>query len=714
MRFNLLLLLLLSNLFILSNETTTCEGETIDQCTACDTGEDSDSCSKCEPGYFPFLGNYFCIACNDSTFGQVGCIGNCDGTNFTTNKNVSCEKEGCVEGFANRDGICYNCTRVISGCSKCIYEVPKNQTYGSYKCLECESNQYSLTSYGECRKCYINGCAECHYSEDYTEQICDKCDNTHYFNEEGECQSCEEESIDGGTCYICSENGTEYDFCECDHNYVKGGEFECLKCPSGCNTGYCLYNNETKDTECESCDSSYALSSDKKCTYCGEGCASCSFDEKDNLVCASCQYSYYTLYNGTCILCESECSKCILNETSEYKNETMCAQCRSGYVFSPEGKCVNCDNIKIGLMGCKECSYNEENKKYVCTECDRDYYAFINNTNQCISNRQQNETNLYGCSSAQYDETNDKYECFSCKSSFLFVEEDKTCRYPSEIGLSNRCQKIVNLGTIDEPKYSCVSCPSYMILVTNISAGTKDCFDIEDEFQYCLEGTIESNGDHNCRRCVTHATVNSSGICECDSDSFGRYHSCYKCDDEDEGSLGCDASKGCILSHYEVSCNECITGYFQYDSEGPCYSCSDEIDYCKECHSEKDGNKTKVICDTCYDMFLLNASKEECNLRDCKEYSEISPGCVICQDKLSEYQPNKKCQFCKDGYFLTKEGTCVYCRSENYGGPGCYECGYEEDSEGKETTIIYVRIVTQIIIIINQSLLMMKMYIMQL
>jgi hypothetical protein len=99
--------------------------------------------------------------------------------------------------------------------------VPKNQTYGSYKCLECESNQYSLTSYGECRKCYINGCAECHYSEDYTEQICDKYDNTHYFNEEGECQSCKEESIDGGTCYICSENGTEYDFCECDHTMSK-------------------------------------------------------------------------------------------------------------------------------------------------------------------------------------------------------------------------------------------------------------------------------------------------------------------------------------------------------------------------------------------------------------------------------------------------------------------------------------------------------------
>jgi hypothetical protein len=73
-------------------------------------------------------------------------------------------------------------------------------------------------------------------------------------------------------------------------------------------------------------------------------------------------------------------------------------------------------------------------------------------------------------------------------------------------------------------------------------------------------------------------------------------------------------------------------------------------------------------------MFLLNETKDGCDLNECKEYSDISPGCMICQDKLSEYQPNKKCEFCKDGYFLTKEGLCVYCRSENYGGPGCYEC----------------------------------------
>ena len=70
---------------------------------------------------------------------------------------------------------------------------------------------------------------------------------------------------------------------------------------------------------------------------------------------------------------------------------------------------------------------------------------------------------------------------------------------------------------------------------------------------------------------------------------------------------------------------------------------------------------------------------------ECHEYPEISPGCIICNDKLNEYFPNEKCQSCKYGYFKTKEETCIYCRSEKYGGPGCYNCGYEEDENGKET-----------------------------
>ena len=36
-------------------------------------------------------------------------------------------------------------------------------------------------------------------------------------------------------------------------------------------------------------------------------------------------------------------------------------------------------------------------------------------------------------------------------------------------------------------------------------------------------------------------------------------------------------------------------------------------------------------------------------------------------------------------YFKTKEEKCVYCSSEEIGGFGCYECGYEKDENGKDT-----------------------------
>ena len=80
-----------------------------------------------------------------------------------------------------------------------------------------------------------------------------------------------------------------------------------------------------------------------------------------------------------------------------------------------------------------------------------------------------------------------------------------------------------------------------------------------------------------------------------------------------------------------------------------------------------------MICDSCINsVYALNPQKNECLLNECEEYPEISPGCIICKDKLNEYKENKKCQRCKYGYFKTKDEKCVYCRSEQYGGPGCF------------------------------------------
>ena len=85
-------------------------------------------------------------------------------------------------------------------------------------------------------------------------------------------------------------------------------------------------------------------------------------------------------------------------------------------------------------------------------------------------------------------------------------------------------------------------------------------------------------------------------------------------------------------------------------------------------------------------MYNLNeeGTTSSCVLNEFQEYLEISPGCLISKDKIEEYKSNNKCQTCKYGYFKTKEETCVYCRSEQYGGPACYECGYENEN-GTET-----------------------------
>ena len=99
----------------------------------------------------------------------------------------------------------------------------------------------------------------------------------------------------------------------------------------------------------------------------------------------------------------------------------------------------------------------------------------------------------------------------------------------------------------------------------NSTTGVKHCYDREYNFSFCLEGIIGENGDHKCTKCIDFASLNDSNICECNYNSFGKYYQwCYKCDDINNGNLGCNSEKGCnyIHSNDELDCNECKSGYF--------------------------------------------------------------------------------------------------------------------------------------------------------
>ena len=261
-------------------------------------------------------------------------------------------------------------------CKKCTYDQGTNK---NFICHECESNEYLLTKFGECKHCntFLDKCKECHYG-DNGQVICDKCNGLYFPNSEGKCQECNDKGINGGTCYICSVNGTEYDHCYCRGGYVKIGHSECHYCGSGCSE--CSYDNKTGSSECLRCYSDYVFNSDKKCIDCGERCNYCELDKNNNTICLSC-YPNSVLKDGKCLFCNEGCSNCTIDPKSKYKNETICYDCSYNYAFNPENNnCTYCEYIQQlgGEYGCKRCLYNEKSKDYECFECKNDFIHITN------------------------------------------------------------------------------------------------------------------------------------------------------------------------------------------------------------------------------------------------------------------------------------------------------------------------------------------------
>ena len=447
----------------------------------------------------------------------------------------------------------------------------------------------------------------------------------------------------------------------------------------------CNFNVSLNSTKCSSCYDNYVLNKGKECTYCGNGCQRCSIDENNKTDCKDCYSGTFLEYNK-CLICNEGCSKCIIDDSSPFKNESLCTQCKSRYAMTTDKKCTHCQQSNTGGNGCNYCKYNEINSRFECSRCINEYdYTNINNTLQCLRSYDNNDNiqiYLSGCLQAIYIQENDTYECLKCKDDFIKIANDKKCRRIKDIGISNYCEEFINLGTLNNSLYSCNKCQYGAIPVKIKSKGIQDCYLRSNNFNYCIEGEIEENGKHICKKCVEFASINNLSLCECNFDSFGKYNElCYKCDDKKVGIKGCLASKGCkyIPSNDELDCNECEEGYFKY-SMGQCYNCESEIKNCNKCHFDQ-----KLKCDNCISIYSLSEEKDKCIIDECQEYPEISPGCIICKDKLEEYLNNKKCQSCKYGYFKTRNDTCVYCNSEEYGGPACYQCGYEIDQDGQET-----------------------------
>ena len=122
--------------------------------------EEIKRCSQCNDKYFPFLKGLLCLPCDDEIYGNVGCGGNCDGSNYEFTRNVMCEKDGCKEEYYNLDGICYPCYIGSHNCSKCSYSLNND-----FQCLEClNKTEYQIKN-GKCEKCRMPNCYSCYYEK---------------------------------------------------------------------------------------------------------------------------------------------------------------------------------------------------------------------------------------------------------------------------------------------------------------------------------------------------------------------------------------------------------------------------------------------------------------------------------------------------------------------------------------------------------------------
>ena len=219
--------------------------------------------------------------------------------------------------------------------------------------------------------------------------------------------------------------------------------------------------------------------------------------------------------------------------------------------------------------------------KLDCYNCVSRSYAHSTNSLECIYNLDPNNKQLYGCLRATYNYTSGKYECNICKPEFIPILNDKNCRLPETAGLHSICREAINIGTEENPIYSCLSCKSYYHTNVTDRRGSHDCYYSTGELVLCEKATKDINNNLQCTKCFgnfkfINSTDYNKMICNenCEPDAFKKNYWCYACDDPYWGNPGCVKEKGCeyFSANDQLNCNECKVGYFRI-THGQCFKC---------------------------------------------------------------------------------------------------------------------------------------------
>ena len=248
---------------------------------------------------------------------------------------------------------------------------------------------------------------------------------------EGDCKTGYIESSEG-VCELC--NNVNRGCYQCHYEDKYPSDYLGIKRKRRFICDYCEENNEFK---CKKCFYNYYLNEDGKCNYCGAN----NQIIIDNNKCIQCNDSINGGIEG--------CQYCEIND-----NQTICRVCQEGYILlSDNNTCLNLSKNKElkQFDKCEQISL-DNNKNIYCSRCKNYDFSLLkeNNEEKCIfiPTLSGNYDRDYYYNRLYYDNNND-YD-IDYIYNYYYYNYIYRYFYP--------CLEAINLGTADNPLYSCNKC----------------------------------------------------------------------------------------------------------------------------------------------------------------------------------------------------------------------------------------------------------------
>ena len=581
----------------------------INNCEQCEKSDETINCKRCVENYFIVdedyetcinkiqitpINEYFTDKNNIEYF-------SCNKYNLITNCK-QCDNKNtcnlCEEGFTFIDDnklICKSKEELGDE-----YYLDQNDNTIYRKCSDSLENCKTCSTPDECLTC------QSQYDFYYDKKKCVDINDKHYFKK------------NDNYYYLCSESILNCDECL--------SENECLNCKENyeINNNLCIKKiehciNYKENGKCNQCLPGYeVIDYGRKCKINVDNCITVNNEG----ICLKCEDNYR--------ISNSVCYK-IIENCELYEIDERCKKCKEGYGFEENNRfsCKNidefeeyysvdgisylkCDGNGEGrIQNCKKCQYDEE---LICNECKTNYILKEEENNKCYSKEiikkeyyYIDELHIRLCSKVINNckecekEGSDEIKCTKCdidKDYYLLNEDHYNCRKKSEI-------TPIDEYYLNNEKTHYYYCGNKTY---NPIENCKKCLKRNTCYQ-CNEGYTFI--DDNKKLCTKKDNLGNQYIQDIQDATIYRkcnyyLYQCNTCSSKDE-CLSC-------MDHYELyhDKSKCVyekdTTYYKSLSDGLYYLCSEAIQNCEKCESNK-------ICNNCFSGYIrINNDKSKCIL----------------------------------------------------------------------------------------------------